>query len=486
MKKLLSFLVFFIFVLSSFALELSANGAYRIRMFNTWGGGGSDTHTDRPRNSWNFGNVKDGDDDDQFFDQRLRLKLTADNGNGIRGVIMFEMGDSTWGDKNSYARLGAGDGNSNVELLNAYIEINKWIYVKTGVFQFDSPNMVIFSEELAGILLGKDFNNFTVNFLYSRLYDGGVESRGIDNDDNGNLFGVMVPIKTHYFNVTPYFLFANIEHNAELFGAHHYGNMLRLYHGGIKPDLNISRHYSLLGNRFNEDRFHNKYKETDVWWIGAAFDGKLPYGNGIDWKLHGVYGSANVDAKKGKDLEMQGLLIDGSLTYIYYKYKFDMYGLYSSGFDADDYNNHELDLMPTVAPDYLTNGTYAPFFFDAFGIGCYTQDPSGYSMIGGQVTYNSIERLKHIFDVAYIWNMIDKDVAAAAGIIKNNPNTYNYKYMFDNFVQVALVNEYQIFEGTTLTMLAGALVPDANRDTTGKKLEDDTVYAINFKLQFNF
>jgi hypothetical protein len=485
MKKLVAVLFMLLFVSSSYALELKANGSYRIRMFNTWGGGGSDYDSEKGGSRWNFGNVKDGDDDDQFFDQRFRLKLTADNGDGIRGVVMFEMGNATWGDKNSYARLGAGDGgDSDVEVFNAYIEVDKWFYAKAGLFTFDTPNSAVLSEELAGILVGKDFDQFAVNLLYSKLYDGGT--RGYDNNDDAHLAGIMVPVKTDYFNVTPYFLYAHIDKKGQLYSADNSGNLIDMYNGRLKSNLNISNSFSLMGRNFPDDSFHDSYEDADAWWIGAAFDGKLPYGNGIDWKLHGVYGSANVNAKHGKDLEMQGFLIDGSLTYIYDRYKFDIYGLYSPGFDKGDYNGHEYDIMPTLAPDYMTHGTYAPFFFDSLSMGDYVYDPSGYSMIGAQMTFNSIERLKHIFDVAYIWNMIDEDVVAAAGITKGDTGTYNYRYMFDNFVEIALVNEYQIAEGTTLSMLAGALIPDANRDVNGNKFEDDTAFAVNFKLQYNF
>lgn len=486
MKKFVVLLFMFLFVSNSYALELKANGAYRIRMFNTWGGGGSDTDMEKNAKSWNFGNVKDGDDDDQFFDQRLRLKLTADNRDGIRGVVTFEMGNAIWGDKNSYGRLGAGDGGSQVEVYNAYIEIDKWIYAKAGVFTFDSPNSAILSEELAGILMGKDFNNFAVNLLYSKLYDGGSDTRGYDNNDDANLAGIMVPIKTDYFNVTPYFLYAHVGYKGQLYTADNSGNLIDMYNGRLRSDLSVNNSLNLLGRTFSGDTFHNKYKDADAWWVGAAFDGKIPYANGVNWKLHGVYGSANVNSKKDRDLEMQGFLIDGSLTYIYDRYKFDVYGLYSSGFDEGDYNGHEYDIMPTLAPDYMTYGTYAPFFFDSLGMGCYAYDPSGYSMVGGQVTFNSIERLKHILDVAYIWNMIDEDVAGAAGITKGDTKSYIYRYMFDSFVEVALVNEYQIAEGTTLSMLAGALIPDANRDAHGNKFEDDTAFAVNFKLQYNF
>ena len=486
MKKLLAFLFVLLFVSSSFALELKANGSYRIRMFNTWGGGGSDAGIDHGGKQWNFGNVKDGDDDDQFFDQRFRLKLTADNGDGIRGVVMFEMGDATWGDKNSYARLGAGDGDADVEVLNAYIEIDKWFYAKAGVFSFDTPNSVVISEELAGILVGKDFDQFAVNLLYSKLYDGGSNSRGYDNNDDADLFGVMVPVKTDYFNVTPYFLYSHISYNGQLDNADHYGNMVRLYQGRLNPALDVSRSFSLMGREFLQDTFHNNYKDADAWWVGAAFDGKLP--NGIDWRLHGVYGSANVNAKQGKDLEMQGFLIDGSLTYVVDRYKFDVYGLFSPGFDAEDYRNasngDDLNMLPTVAPDYLVNTTYAPMFFDAIGMGCFTQDPAGWSMIGAQTTFNSIERLKHILDVAYIWNMIGTGVAEAAGV--DAGDNANYRYMFDDFIEAALVSEYQIAEGTTLSMLTGILKPLDTNNYGTTHFEKDVAAAVNFMLQYNF
>jgi len=35
--------------------------------------------------------------------------------------------------------------------------------------------------------------------------------------------------------------------------------------------------------------------------------------------LHGVYGDAKIDGKRGNDnVDMEGFLIDGSLTYVYF------------------------------------------------------------------------------------------------------------------------------------------------------------------------
>ena len=449
MKKLLALMFMLLFVSSSYALELKANGSYRIRMFNTWHGGND------YGSGYYFGN-SDEDEDDSFFDQEFSLKFTADNGDGIRGVMMFQAGNSVWGDENDYTRLGAekGDrGDGNVEVDAAYIEIDKAVYAKAGLFKFSTPNSAVLSEELAGILVGKDFGNLAVNLLYAKLYEGDNEVRGVDNDNDGDLYGVMVPIKTEYFNVTPYFLYATIEHNGKLGDSMgNIGNMRGFY-----GEDNVQ----LYGRDF-ENPLYDKYGDADVFWIGAAFDGKLPYANGIDWRLHGVYGNAEIDGTHGNsDADMEGFLIDGSLTYVYDRFKFDVYGLYSSGDEEDD-------LLPTVAPDYLEYSTYAPLFFDGLAMGDYQVDPAGYSMIGGQVTVNSIERLKHIFDVAYIWDMMDEKKVDDV--------------MFDSFVQIALVNEYQISEGTTLSMLAGAIVPDA----VSGQYEEDVAYAVNFKLQYNF
>jgi len=52
--------------------------------------------------------------------------------------------------------------------------------------------------------------------------------------------------------------------------------------------------------------------------------------------------------------------------------------------------------------------------------------------------------------------MVGPGVAEAANVTKDDPN---YRYMFDDFVEAALVNEYQIAEGTTLSMLTGILKP---------------------------
>jgi hypothetical protein len=472
----IAIVLFFLFFSQSYALDFYANGTYRIRSFNTWGGGGNDYGP----GFWHFGEKYDHKDHDQYFDQRFDLKLTADNNDGIKGVVMLEMGDAIWGDKNHYGRLGGGDGGSEIEEFNAYIEIDKWIYTKAGVFTFDSPNSAILSEELAGILVGKDFGKFAINLLYSKLYDGGSDVRGFDNNDDANLWGVMVPVKTHYFNMTPYFLYSHIENKGRLtISPGNYGNLRDVYNGYIYRSLNVDDSFSLLGRNFTKDSFHSNYEDTDAWWVGAIFEGNIPIGSGLIWNLQGVYGNADINSKNGNgDLKMEGFLIDGSLTYVFDKFKFDLYGLFSNGFDEDDYKHHDLKIMPTIAPDYMAYKTYAPFFFDSLSMGEFACDPSGYSMIGGQVTFNSLEKLKHIFDVAHIWNMIDKDVA------KLEPDIFRYRY--DSFQEVALISEYQIAEGTTISLLLGCLNPDALRNNNGKKFAEDTVYAANFLFKYMF
>jgi hypothetical protein len=220
------------------------------------------------------------------------------------------------------------------------------------------------------------------------------------------------------------------------------------------------------------------YGSADAWWAGAAFDGKIASLQDLMWKFQGVYGDAEINGKDGRDdYEMSGYLFDGSLTYLMNGIKFDLYGLYTNGYDKGDYKDTDLDIMPTLAPDYMVNSTYAPFFFDGIGLGRYSVDPAGYSMVGGQVAFNSIERFKHIFDVAYIQNMIDEDMLDVVD---------SARYYYDNFVEVAFVTDYKVAEGTTLTMLLGYLQPDENSGTMNKDVPDDAAYAVNFMLNYAF
>jgi hypothetical protein len=83
--------------------------------------------------------------------------------------------------------------------------------------------------------------------------------------------------------------------------------------------------------------------------------------------------------------------------------------------------------------------------------------------------------------------MIGSGVAEAAGVDRND--NANYRYMFDDFIEAALVNEYQIAEGTTLSMLTGILKPlDTNSygSSASTHFEKDVAAAVNFMLQYNF
>ena len=475
MKKFLAVMMMFLFVGSAFAIELKANGSYRIRMFNTFNGGGFDYGQ-----PWAF---DDDADDDTFFDQRFRLNLTADNGDGVRGVVQFEMGDSMWGDDSEYTRLGS-DG-KDVEIRHAYLELDKEVYVKAGVFTLITPNSIILDDELAGIIVGKDFGNFAVNLIYSRLYDGGyVDSKDDDKDNDFNLYGVMVPIKADTFNVTPYFLYADIEDNSKVVGED--GNVSLV---NSLADAKSGPSGSAFTGRFSGFNFNTcadllrcsestgsvlQFGEGEAYWVGVAMDGKAL--GDISYKLNAVYGYAEVEdlvsAGVKDDVELEGYLLDALVSYNYEGYKFDLYGLYSSGYDKGDLKDRELGVLPTVSPDYQQG---APFFFDGIGLGDYALDPAGYSMVGAAVTFNSIDQLSHTFDVAYIKSMVDDDILD----VMDFERAY-----YDEFYQVAFVSDYKISEGTTFSMMLGYLQPDAS--SKAKDVEDDAAYAVNFQLQYDF
>jgi len=472
MKKILAVMMMLLFVGSAFALELKANGSYRIRMFNTFNGGGFDYGQ-----PWAFDNDADRD---TFFDQRFRLNLTADNGDGVRGVVQFEMGDSIWGDDSEYTRLGSEG--KDVEVRHAYLELDKEVYVKAGVFTFATPNSIILDDEIAGIVMSKEFGDFAVNLMYSRLYDGGyVNSKYDDEDNDVDLYGLMVPFKTDAFNITPYLLYADIENNSKVVGKGSVGLLDRMARPNSGPGSEA------FEGRFGKFRTHDKSNNFNYsdpsnlvlqfddgygYWLGVAMDGKGF--DQIDYKLNAVYGYAKVKdlASAGRDVKFEGYLLDALASYNYEGYKFDVYGMYSQGYDKSDIYSRDLGILPTISPDYQQG---APFFFNGIGLGDYAVDPAGYSMAGAAVTFNSIDKLSHTFDMAYIKSMVNDNVLDVVDL---------KRAYYNDFYQAAFISDYKIAEGTTVSMMLGYLQPEASSKV--KSVEDDPAYAINFRLQYDF
>lgn len=95
------------------AVEFQYGGQFRVRWIssNNLADGSSDM----------LGGISN-QDNNNFFDQRLRLYFTFKASENLKVVAKFEIGDVVWGDYNKGGRMGADT--VNVETKNAYIQFN--------------------------------------------------------------------------------------------------------------------------------------------------------------------------------------------------------------------------------------------------------------------------------------------------------------------------------------------------------------------------
>lgn len=142
MKKNLTVLMTLLLVIAvvvpAFALDFKYGGQFRARWI-------SNDHMD--------GTSEVGTNDNQnFFDQRLRLYFTFIASENLRVVTKFEIGDSIWGRTNATGglvangRFGAG-GNVgadavNVETKNAYVDFNIPMTPVTGLVGIQGINLL--------------------------------------------------------------------------------------------------------------------------------------------------------------------------------------------------------------------------------------------------------------------------------------------------------------------------------------------------------
>lgn len=415
MKKFLVVLAILAFAVTSFAATFKSNGSYRIRMFNKFNDGYAD-------------DVKTS-----YFDQRFRLKFTADNEDGVKGVVYFEIGDSMWGKPGQGADQGADD--TVVEVKNAYIEIDKALYLKAGVMGFATPNSIIHDDDQAGLILGKKFGDAAaVNFVFMRHFDNETKiDNGTDTiKDEFDTYGLTAVFKVNDFKLNPYFLYSKMGEDADGYGVT----------GLFGASENFNSSWTFDG--------------ASAFWVGLNAKGKVA-DISIDSNL--VYGKGTIEFKNADDYDLKGFVFDINAGMKVNDIEFNVYGLYGSGADEDD------GAMPVLVPCYtLGPKTVRSCAKGLGGFGKYTgASATGHAMVGANVTINSIPGLSHTLEAAYLTSTDDDDISDW------------------NLGVIELYNKYQIAKGTKLEfILAYHIVSDDNTD------DEENAYLANFRLQFDF
>ena len=448
--------------------------------------------------------------------QRLRLQIDAVASESLSGTVMFEIGDTTWGNARSGGALGADQ--TIVELMRAYID---WIVPNTdlkfrmGIQNVAFPSTVggsaVMDENAAAITASYRFNDsVALTALWMRPYNDNFPGVNTSNYyepasymDNVDVFLLSLPVTAGGFQITPWVSMAfagsnyidgiawdkvspNVTHGVN--GGSFWAGTMPYPAPGRNTFNKIDNDYSTMFWA----GLPIAYKGLDPW----NFELDLNYGYSQGFGTYGVVDQRNGVIKRG-DMKREGWMARGLV-----EYKMDwgtpgLFAWYASGDDGDIKNGSER--MPTIAPcgnvtsfmgdgaergwSVFTNGWANPgydimlSYSGTWGLGLQIRD----------LTF--VEDLKHTVRVTYWGGTNSPDMIKYIGNDAYRGGEGLYLTTNDGLVEVNVDSTYKIYENLTATLELGyiANVVDTstwNRSFKSEKLERGD--AIKAALIFNY
>ena len=452
------------------------------------------------------GGFKSGEDNFEA-EQRLRLKIDAVASENLSGTVMFEIGESKWGNIDQGADLGT-DG-TTVEVKRAYIDWiapNTDLSLRMGLQGVALPSFVngsqVLDDDVAAIVANYKFNdNVSLTALWARPfndnytgYESTHNSKVYTQDkamfDNVDVFSAIVPLTFDGINVTPWVAYGMIGKNAGYEnpdGGYTVGSYAKGTYANRQADAYGSMFAAgLTGEITMADPFRFAW---DLEYSG--------YKSGFDGKKH-------LPAKEGFSQDQAGWVF-AALA----EYKMDwgtpgLYAWYASGNDDNAYNGSEQIFQ-------LNNGgsEFAALAFDGNnggnGIGrgyLLGENVAGTWGIGARLKDMSfLEGLKHTFRVTYMMGTNSNDSVTYGGTKdwKNRTDPADSHNMVYNLgttegaLEVSLSNTYQIYENLTMyaevAYLKLFLDDDLRWDSmgaNGQKFEQGDAFNMNVAFQYSF
>lgn len=234
--------------------DFSLNGYYRLQG-HYWDDGG------------------DGDDN-QYFVQRLRMKMTNTLNENVSFVYYGEV-DTDWGQPDKLDGNGgqvAADG-VNLESKNVYLAIkNDTFNTKLGIQGMgDTFDGLIFSDDFAGITFNTKLGAADLGLLYSKNYES---DKDVDDDDV-DLYGATLafnPSNTVKLGLSAYYYDAQ---DISLFDEEFEGDFTALYYGvnaavALADNLKLSAFLLLTDQDFDGTAGEEDIDESGSTWIANA------------------------------------------------------------------------------------------------------------------------------------------------------------------------------------------------------------------------
>lgn len=419
-------------------IEYRIGGQYRLRSFSLRNGSFSRQLDVNTRRALQQSGVRSVDEQQNFFDTRMRLKFTASRGNTLSLNTQFEIGDLTFGGNG--AQLG-NDG-VNVETKWLYLE---WtppalpLTFRGGLFSEVTPKSLVLSNDVAGLkAVYSPFGGaVTMSFDYIKAIDNSrndIDSDGLLDDDfnDRDIFYV----RTDISKFQPF-----------VFGV-----------------------YGLAEIDNTQDSPVAANTERDVYWVAGYLKGQI---SRVSFSIDGVYAFGDVrNAGPGGSNAIQGYAFDARLSFNFSLFGIELIAGWGSG---DDPKTSRIEAFPTITTFYAHSNI---IFDDYGGFNVTGSNISGVGHISVLLKATPIENLE--LKGIFIWAMYTEDPRRAS-----NVNRLNLRGR-ELGIEIGLNADYTVNENMKFISRSGMFLPKTGYLTTFDTPDDRPLYEVILGVEFRF
>ena len=426
--------------------------------------------------------------------ERIRTQINIIASENLQGVLFFEIagGDSiVWGRANG--NMGRNSGGAldsdgvNIATRRAYLDWmvpNTDLAIRMGLQGLALPSATgfgspIFNTDVAAVTATYAFNDMvSLTGFWARPFDqyDNDSSAGFGNTnlaDETDAFGLILPVTGENWNVTPWGMFATVG-NASGFYEH------------------------LVGGDY--DNTINSGSSNPAWWAGVAasltvidnltFAVDVMYGDLEEGNLSPITDTFDFPWTGSTDIGTRGWFVDASLDYKLDWATAGIFGWWSSGDDADAYEDGQYGRIPTVG---LYQNGFAPMSFSMPGSVANGRDTFvSESMIGTWgvgvklADMSFIENLEHTVRVGYFRGTNDHELIENGGAAPRLSYEGVYMTDKDSAIEVDFNHKYQIYENLAAYLELGYIRLDMDEDVWGDNYLDKDCWIAQVIFQYRF
>lgn len=428
--------------------------------------------------------------DDRFGAvQRLNLQMDAVASEALSGTVMFEIGDTVWGQNKTGGALGA-DGKI-VELKWAYIT---WtapgtaLNVRMGLQGLALPNTAggsaVFDDDVAAVAATYRFNDaVSLAMLWARPYNDNWYGEGnripAGYLDNVDVFALSLPITGDGWRVNPWVVYG-------IAGVNNFplGETATVVTNGLH-DMN-SGYLKTAGGWGNQRFRRNSDAYSNLYWFGLPmaftrldpwnFELDLNYGYAGSIGRYDITDLRNGEPRRGM-IQRQGWLAKALVEYNMDWGTPGVFGWYGSGDDGNVKNGSER--MPTVSPcgnftSFMGHGERGWSVSDGVGTGYDLMlSYSGTWGVGARLKdMTFVEDLRHTLRVAYWGGTNSPAMSKYLSPASFSAGEGVYLTTRDGLVEINLDSSYNIYENLEAVLELGYVVNAVDKGTWNRSFKN--------------